>query len=231
MKKRWIRLLAALAAAAGMMLSCTVPAAAYVEDAAQQETVGDEVPLEERKKTDQKAKGPLEEEVPDGSEPTPFSMPGNASLLDDTEDDDTKQFLSVQTKNGNVFYLVVDRSGSTENVYMMSLVDEDDLKEFIEADNGEDDGQAVMMPLPDLETSVDTETGDGQEKQEDEDHKRSTGMGGIIPVLFVFGGGAAGIYYFKVLRPKKEEKTDADEEMEFYEDYGEVQKEDPGIEE
>ncbi len=51
-------------------------------------------------------------------------------LVDDKENDSTKQFLTVQTKNGNTFYMVIDRSGTSENVYMMSLVDEKDLAEF-----------------------------------------------------------------------------------------------------
>lgn len=224
---------AAFAAAAGIMLSCTAPAAAYVEDAAQQETAGDEMSPEEKKRTNEKTAGPLDEETPEKSEPTPFSMPGNAKLVDDAGDDDTKQFLSVQTKNGNVFYLVVDRSGSTENVYMMSLVDENDLKEFIEEDSSEDTDGQIIQPVPGLETSADTETGDGQEMQEDEDtdHKKGTGMGGMLPVLLVFGGCAAGIYYFKIRRPKNEADTDEDGEAEFYDEYGEEQKEEPETEE
>ncbi len=234
MKRRWTRMLAAFTAAAGMMLSCAAPAAAYVEDAAQQETAGAETPAEQKKETKEKTAGPLEEETPERPEPTPFSMPGNAELVDDAGDDETKQFLAVQTKNGNVFYIVVDRSGSTENVYMMSLVDENDIKEFIEEESGGDtDGQGIMQPVPDLETSADTETGDGQEKQEDEDkeHKKGTGMGGIIPVLLVFGGCAAGIYYFKVLRPEKEADEDSDDEVGFFDEYEAGQKEEPEIEE
>ena len=233
MKKRWMRMFAAFAAAAGIMLSCTAPAAAYVEDAAQQETAGDEMSPEEKKRTNEKTAGPLDEETPEKSEPTPFSMPGNAKLVDDAGDDDTKQFLSVQTKNGNVFYLVVDRSGSTENVYMMSLVDENDLKEFIEEDSSEDTDGQIIQPVPGLETSADTETGDGQEMQEDEDtdHKKGTGMGGMLPVLLVFGGCAAGIYYFKIRRPKNEADTDEDGEAEFYDEYREEQKEEPETEE
>lgn len=224
---------AAFAAAAGIMLSCTAPAAAYVEDAAQQETAGDNMSPEEKKRTNEKTAGPLDEETPEKSEPTPFSMPGNAKLVDDAGDDDTKQFLSVQTKNGNVFYLVVDRSGSTENVYMMSLVDENDLKEFIEEDSSEDTDGQIMQPVPGLETSADTETGDGREMQEDEDtdQKKGTGMGGMIPVLLVFGGCAAGIYYFKILRPENEADTDEDGEAVFYDEYGEEQKEEPETEE
>jgi hypothetical protein len=52
--------------------------------------------------------------------------------VDDKENDSSKQFLTVQTKNGNTFYMVIDRSGTSENVYMMSLVDENDLAEFLD---------------------------------------------------------------------------------------------------
>lgn len=233
MKKRWARMLAVFMAAAGMMLSCISPAAAYVEDDAQQEAAVDGT-LPGEKGVKEKTAGSLEEETPERLEPTPFSMPGNAELVDDAGDDETKQFLAVQTKNGNVFYIVVDRSGSTENVYMMSLVDENDIKEFIEEESGGDtDGQGIMQTVPGLETSADTETGGGQEKQEDEDkeHKKGTGMGGIIPVLLVFGGCAAGIYYFKVLRPEKEADEDSDDDVGFFDEYEAGQKEEPEIEE
>lgn len=66
------------------------------------------------------------------TEGTPFSTPGNGQLVDDKENDSSKQFLTVQTKNGNTFYMVIDRSGTSENVYMMSLVDENDLAEFLD---------------------------------------------------------------------------------------------------
>ena len=71
------------------------------------------------------------EEQP-ATEETPFSTPGNGQLVDDKENDSSKQFLTVQTKNGNTFYMVIDRSGTSENVYMMSLVDENNLAEFLD---------------------------------------------------------------------------------------------------
>ena len=71
------------------------------------------------------------EEQP-ATEETPFSTPGNGQLVDDKGNDSSKQFLTVQTKNGNTFYMVIDRAGSSENVYMMSLVDENDLAEFLD---------------------------------------------------------------------------------------------------
>lgn len=60
---------------------------------------------------------------------------GNLSLIDDLEltgmDEDgnrtSKQFITVQSKNGNYFYIVIDRAGDTDNVYFLNLVDEADL--------------------------------------------------------------------------------------------------------
>ena len=64
-----------------------------------------------------------------------FTPDGNMTLVDDfsflTEDEngntEGKQFLTVQSKAGNTFFIVIDRAGSTENVYFLNMVDEADL--------------------------------------------------------------------------------------------------------
>ena len=38
-----------------------------------------------------------------------------------------KQFLTVQTKAGNTFFIVIDRARESENTYFLNLVDEADL--------------------------------------------------------------------------------------------------------
>ena len=75
-----------------------------------------------------------------------FTPPGNLSLIDDflqievpgTEDTEQveKQFITVQSKSGNTFYIVIDRNGETENVYFLNLVDEADLMALIEGEDG-----------------------------------------------------------------------------------------------
>ena len=67
---------------------------------------------------------------------------GNLTLIDDIlqsapyasveEAAENKQFITVQSKNGNYFYIVIDRSGDTENVYFLNLVDEADLMALME---------------------------------------------------------------------------------------------------
>ena len=68
--------------------------------------------------------------------------------MDDKENDDTKQFLTIQTKKGNTFYMVIDRSSNTENVYMMSLVDENDLAEFLDETEKSKETEESTVVIP-----------------------------------------------------------------------------------
>ncbi len=74
---------------------------------------------------------------------TPFTPNGNMSLVDDIYQNESrqkdeekiiqsKQFITVQTKSGNVFYIIIDRSKDGENVYFLNLVDESDLMALME---------------------------------------------------------------------------------------------------
>lgn len=83
---------------------------------------------------------PVPEESPVGA----FTPSGNLTLVDDyykIEGIDengnvaSKQFLTLQSKDGNYFYLVIDRFGATENVYFLNLVDEADLMTLIEGES------------------------------------------------------------------------------------------------
>lgn len=153
------------------------------------------------------------------TEETPFSTPGNGQLVDDKGNDSTKQFLTVQTKNGNTFYMVIDRAGSSENVYMMSLVDENDLAEFLdetkEAEKKEE--SAVVLPetttIPEPETTTQPET---EKKQE------SIGNKGWLYAALL-GGGAVLILVGIVMTvinklKKKKEEGIVEEGLEFADD-------------
>ena len=86
-------------------------------------------------------------ETENGKPPFAFTPDGNMTLIDDflqieapaTEDSEQieKQFITVQSKAGNTFYIVIDRNGETENVYFLNLVDEADLMALIEGEETE----------------------------------------------------------------------------------------------
>ena len=72
----------------------------------------------------------------DGKSLTPD---GNLNLIDDygtTEEDKSgKQFLTFTTKNGNYFYMIVDRDDSgNETVHFLNMVDESDLLALMDDD-------------------------------------------------------------------------------------------------
>ena len=121
--------------------SASVTAFAQANENAEQTETAEQV-IEEQ---------PAEQPATEG---TPFSTPGNGQLVDDKENDSSKQFLTVQTKNGNTFYMVIDRSGTSENVYMMSLVDEQDLEEFLDENEETEKKEESAVVLPEITATI-----------------------------------------------------------------------------
>ncbi len=190
MKK--IRNLAAmLMMMAAVLLSGTMTAYAYVDETA----VAEPEPV-------------IMEETPKETEATPFSVAGNGELLDDITDDETKQFLTVQTKNGNTFFMVIDRSRNSENVYMLSLIDEYDLAEFI--------GEEKTEPVEEKPAVIVEEPQPEPVQEEPQPEKGGMGMGALLTIILLGAGGVGGYYYFKILKPKREEEEAESEDLEFY---------------
>ena len=146
------------------------------------------------------------------TEETPFSTPGNGQLVDDKENDSSKQFLTVQTKNGNTFYMVIDRSSNTENVYMMSLVDENDLAEFLDETekSKETEESTVVIPetTPETTPAVEEET---EVKKEEKTGMNVKGLGAIVLAVIL---GVAGIAVYKKHGRGKEDDY-VSEQLEF----------------
>ena len=212
MKKKVKKWLALAAVVMGIFSTGTKTAFAYTDEAAQAETPA---PAEtEAAETEAPAQEDvLEETEPEGGN-TPFSVPGNGQLVDDIKNDGTKQFLTIQTKNGNTFFVVLDRSSNTENVYMLSMVDENDLKEFIE-DGGqaETEEKTPQVVIPETDpTPVQTEP----EKEAEPEPEKGGNMGAMVAIAILFAGAVGGIYYVKVVKPKKAEEGAEDENLEMY---------------
>lgn len=167
-----------------------------------------------------------------------LSPDGNLSLIDDigSAAKNGKQFITVETKNGNVFYLIIDRDDEgKETVHFLNQVDEADLLTLME------DGKtvapaavcscttkckagAVNTNCPVCKTNMTECSGpEPQEPQPEEpeapEEEPKGGAGGLIVFLLVaLAGGGAALYYFKFKKPKAE-TTGSDDLGEY--DFGE----------
>ena len=181
---------------------------------------------------------------------TPLSPKGNMTSIDDvhqktdTSDKNTiedKQFITVESKNGNVFYIIIDRSGDTDNVYFLNAVDEADLMALLEdeqkaeitavctcADKCElgavDENCAVCSKNISKCIGKETVTEEKEKDKETKEEPKQSGspLAGLI-ILALLGGGGA-FYWFKIKNKKPSTKgttdpTDYEEDDEDDTDY------------
>ena len=166
----------------------------------------------------------------DAESGSPLTPDGNLELVDDvTQESDGKQFITVQSKNDNTFYIVIDRDKDTDNVYFMNLVDEADLMALME------DGEVTLKctcktrceagnvdtTCPVCKNNMTECTGEEQEKETEvttepatDDTEKTESKGSAAPILMLFlivilGVGGA-VYYLKFKKPKTDTKGPVD---------------------
>ncbi len=154
----------------------------------------------------------IEEAEPTEEEKIPFTIAGNGEVEDNIVDDPSKEFFTVKTKGGNTFFLVIDRARNSENVYMLSMIDEYDLQEFLDDEerNGkqEEETPAVVLPETKPEPTPDVEIEEPKEES-------NGGMNKILLLVFVAAlGGAGAFFYFYIYKPKPKEETPTSENLE-----------------
>lgn len=188
-----------------------------------------------------------EEETTGGVEPQPFTPEGNMNLVDEIQGEasEDKEFIVVQSKGGNYFYIVIDHAAQGENtVHFLNQVDEADLMAIIEDENGQTQEATATCTCTDkceagnvnmncsvcatnMSECVGKEAA-AETPDEPEQTEESGGIGGIIlfAVVALLGGGGA-LYYFKVMKPKQAAKGNTDlEDFDFDEYEDEPQNED-----
>lgn len=57
----------------------------------------------------------------------PFTPDGTGTVVDNATDEDGKEFYTITTADESVFYLVIDKQKTSENVYFLNTVTTDDL--------------------------------------------------------------------------------------------------------
>lgn len=163
---------------------------------------------------------------------------GNLTLIDDIGSSTKagKQFITLESKNGNTFYLIIDRDDEgEETVHFLNQVDEADLMAL----TGEEETAAtcsctkkcvagtVNTSCPVCAVNM-TECVGKEAKPEvpaeptepaAEEPEKKSGVGGILVVLLIVAlGGGAAFYIFKQKKAKPQTKGSAD--LDDY-DYGE----------
>ena len=165
------------------------------------------------------------------TEDSPALTPeGNAALVDDFGGN--KQLITVTTKSGNYFYILIDRANEDKetSVHFLNQVDDADLLALLDEEPQDTEfctctvkceAGSVNENCPLCEKSlrnctapeaVKTDTETPQEKP-----KSNMGSLMILLVLALAGGGAA-LYYFKFRKPKAD--TTGHDDLDEY-DFGE----------
>ena len=186
---------------------------------------------------------PEPEPTTGGMEPEgiPLTPEGNATLVDDYYGD--KQLITVTTKAGNYFYILIDRANEDKEtaVHFLNQVDEADLMALMEDGQKEEApavctctekcrAGAVNKNCPVCKTNMTECTGPEPQPQEPEEteapeKEAKGGAGGLLVFLVVvlLGVGAA-LYYFKFRKPKAD--TKGGDELDEY-DFGEDDEDEP----
>ena len=166
----------------------------------------------------------------------PLTPDGNATLVDDFGGN--KQLITVTTKNGNYFYILIDRDDEGENtVHFLNQVDEADLMALME-DGSEKteppavcnctekcEAGAVNTQCPVCSTNMTACGGKAAEPEQgepEEPKEKKTGTGGLLLFLIVaIAGGGGAFYYFKIMKPKQDVKGSTDLDDFDFDDYDE----------
>jgi len=147
----------------------------------------------------------------------PFTPDGSAAVIDNATSDDGKEFFTFTTPEGNVFFLVIDRSRPNNNVYFLNAVTEQDLMALAAVSPSEPPTFAPLPePLPIPEPDDEAETPETPRESEAPASNNGT-LIFIVIAATAFGGAA---YYLKIVRPKKQGAAfdDEDEEYEYEEE-------------
>ena len=179
---------------------------------------------------------PTEEPATEGMEPEGQSLTpeGNATLVDDYYGD--KQLITVTTKAGNYFYILIDRANEDKEtaVHFLNQVNEADLMALLEDGQAEEkpaactcaekcQAGAVNTACPVCAVNMSECDGKAPEVEPEKESGSSGGALVLILLLAVLGGGGA-FAYIKFIKPKQGAKVSADPDDYEFEDE-EVEKE------
>lgn len=153
---------------------------------------------------------------------TPFSEDGNLIVRDLLYDKHTnKQFITVETRNGKIFYIVIDYDKPVDeeleqyHTYFLNMVDERDLLDIIEEEDLPDESAPIVTPEPSPAPSSEPSPSPAAQEPGAQNN-----TGGIVAALLIVAVIAAGVFcFFKFRKPKQSVKGKSDlDDYDFGED-------------
>ena len=163
---------------------------------------------------------------------------GNLTLVDDYHtnysDGSGQQFITLVSKSGATFYLVIDRNAKgQQTVHFMNLVDEADLLALMEEEDADaytaEKEAAVQAELErkqaeeDAKKAAEEAAASGEEQpKENKVTKIASGFLGVVVLIALAAGG--GFYVFAKQKQKKQaEKEALDPDANYTEDKGDFE--------
>ena len=163
---------------------------------------------------------------------------GNLTLVDDYHtnysDGSGQQFITLVSKSGNTFYLVIDRNAKgQQTVHFMNLVDESDLLALMEEEDAdaytaekEAAAQAELDRLKaeeEAKKAAEEAAASGTEQsKENKVTKIASGFLGVVVLIALTAGG--GFYFYRQqMQKKKAEKEALDPDADYTEDKGDFE--------
>ena len=169
---------------------------------------------------------PEPEPVP--ADPEGLTPDGNLTLVDDLGPATGvgQQFLTMVSKNGNYFYMVIDRNDKgEENVHLLNLVDERDLMDLMAKDDKgtyeaitEAEKAAAEAAAQAEKEAAEKAAAEAKEKEKAEKESKQPGNMASLLLLPVILAAAGGAWFFLQTKKKKKETASPDPDAGYSED-------------